>query len=143
MSRVMGVMGFDIVAANIDKVKASIRPEHVETVLLDGAVVIGQTAINNAPTGPTGNLKRGIVAKTLQRRDPNQPAPAIVAVDYRIAPHAHLVEFGHFITHKRRGAATGWVPPHPFFRPAWDAQGETVKNTITESLKNIVEGAPA
>src|SRR3989304_1051326 len=89
------IEGFEKVGDNIEKVIQKLAPEQLESVLLQGANVIGQAAINLAPLGPTGNLKRSIVAKLLRRNSPGEPAPAITAVDYRIAPHAHLVEFGH------------------------------------------------
>jgi len=135
------IIGMEELENNIEKVKAQLTADQIEPVLLQGANIIAQAAINNAPTGPTGNLKRGIIAKTLTRTS-DQPAPAIAAIDYRIAPHAHLVEFGHFQTKKKGGPAVKYVAPHPFFRPAWDTNKEAVCEAITDELKNMIEGAP-
>lgn len=35
-----------------------------------------------------------------------------------VAPHAHLVEFGHDMVDWRTGKTLGKVRPHPFLRPA-------------------------
>lgn len=136
------IIGMEELEDNIDKVKQQLTADQIEPVLLQGASVFAQAAINNAPQGPTGNLKHGIIAKTLERNNSDQPAPAIAAIDYRIAPHAHLVENGHFQTEKKGGPASRFVPPHPFFRPAYDTNKEAVLEAITEDLKTMIEEAP-
>ena len=136
------ISGFEKVEENIAKVIRQLSPEQIEGVLLEGANVIGQAAINLAPIGPTGNLKRSIVAKVLQRNSPGEAAPAITAVDYRIAPHAHLIEFGHLIKRGKRGKSTGFVEPHPFMRPAWDATKDQVAGAIVEEFHSLIEEAP-
>ena len=135
------LQGLDECLKNIDKVKANLTPDRIEPVLLRGASVIAQAAINKAPQGPTGNLKRGIVAKLLQRRDDNKPAVAMAGIHYGIAPHAHLVENGHFQTKTRGGLASRWVPPHPFFRPAVDENGDAVIEAVIAELNTMIEGS--
>ena len=135
------VTGMEKIEENIGKIAQKMEPDVVEGVLLTHANILQQAVITNAPLGPTGNLKRGIVSKVMQRRG-NKYAPALVAIDYRIAPHAHLVEFGHIIERTRRGKSFGIVPPHPFFRPAWDSQRESMKVAIEEEIKSNIEGAP-
>ncbi len=61
-----------------------------------------------ASRGPTGNLKRSPVAKRFRRKVRGEPA-VFVAIDRKIAPHAHLVEFG-----------TVRMAAKPFFRPTYD-----------------------
>lgn len=81
--------------------------------------------------GP-GSLKRGIVAKKFKGRTKSGPA-AFVAIDYSVAPHAHLVEFG---------ARGGKMPMQPFFRPAVDAHKEVFVATMKDELqKQIVKVA--
>lgn len=104
------------------------RSERLLGVLLRNAQLIRDTAKSLAPSGPTGNLKRGQVAKTYMYQIPDSPA-AFAAIDYRIAPHAHLLEFGHLA---RDG---GHVPAVPFFRPAVDA----VRNTIFMNMKREMQ----
>ena len=47
------------------------------------------------------------------------------------APHAHLVEFGH------GGPAP--APPHPFVRPAFDAQADNAFRIIREELGKAID----
>lgn len=76
------------------------------------ALLIANTLKDNirseAPIGETGNLRRGMVAKNFAKERRNNPG-AFVAVDYRIAPHAHLVEHGHITKSGSHTAA------NPFF----------------------------
>lgn len=109
--------------AIIDQFEDLIDEETISDAALDGANIVLDEAIRLAPLGPTGNLKRGLVAKKFQRKGESQ---AFVAVDYRIAPHAHLVEYG---TVKTR--------PHPFLRPAADTKQEEVARAVE---KRIIAG---
>ena len=144
--------GVEDVQENIQSVIDSLSPEQIEEVLLSGADTVAGSIRSYAPIAkkghykiggknstflagvrvyvPPGNLKRSIVSKTLQRKG-NKAAPAIAAVDYRIAPHAHLVEYG-----------TVRAAPHPFFRPGYDAVKDGVAADITEQFKTIIEEAP-
>lgn len=94
------------------------------------ANVIAAEARLRAPQGKTGNLKRGIVAKVnkiLQQF--SGVGAAYVGVDYKIAPHAHLVEYGG------RG---GEMPAQPFMRTAVDVkQAEAGKIVETDLLKRM------
>lgn len=40
---------------------------------------------------------------------------------YSAAPHAHLIEYGHAVKHRRGGPVDGRARPHPVFAPAGDA----------------------
>lgn len=75
----------------------------------------------------TGNLKKGIFAA---RGDNNKPS-AIVGVNYKIAPHAHLVEFGHAGPHP--------APPHPYMRPAVENKRDRVRQILSDGLREIVD----
>lgn len=91
-----------------------------------GAGIIAEEARTLAPLGPTGNLKRGIVAKENKKASGFAVVgAAYVGVDYGIAPHAHLVEFG---------ARGGEMPAHPFIRPAVDAKQNEVLRAIEADL---------
>ena len=94
-------------------------------VYLSAAMKIRDGARTRAPKR-TGKLRESIFAA---RGDMNKPN-ALVGVNYRIAPHAHLVEYG---TVKTR--------PHPFLRPAIAASAAEVRRTIETGLKKIVEDA--
>ena len=123
------VQGVDELEAQLKEMIKQFDPDKVEPIIYDGAQVIAKAAKNNAPRGPTGNLKKGIVAKQLNRIG-NNPRSALAGINYRRAPHAGLVEYG---TKKAR--------PHPFFRPAVDANWNKVINDITNKLQSLVERA--
>ena len=130
--RQIGQIGLDGIEKLLPKFKlliGVIDDAEMENRLLAAAKIIRDDAKQRAPMGPTGNLKRGIVAKTFSEKRKGQPA-TFVAIDYRIAPHAHLVEFG---------ARNGHMPPTPFLRPAIDANLEAVKNTIKKGAWKVIE----
>lgn len=136
----VNVQGMTEFEASLKMLQMALPPNKVEVILIKGASIFADAARAKAPKSkrrknkpPPGNLKRSIVAKQLRRYDANEPAPAIAAVDRKIAPHAHLVEYGH------GGPAP--APPHPFWRPAIDANIETVQQLILRALENMVEEA--
>ena len=79
---------------------------------------------------PPGNLKRSVVVKNYT----DYPmAVSLVGIDARIAPHFYLVEYGHAGPHP--------APPHPFFRPAWDANKAQIEQEIIGGLIDTIEKA--
>ena len=83
-----------------------------------------------APVGKKGNIKRGIVSKLFRRKG---KSIAFVGINFRIAPHAHLVEDGHGGPHP--------APPHPFFRPKVNkfvrTWGENVKRALDKKVRKF------
>lgn len=78
----------------------------------------------------TGALKRGIVARVskVSAHFMGQGS-AYVGVDYHIAPHAHLVEYG---------ARGGQMPAKPFMRPAIQSkQAEALRLIDTDLQQRI------
>jgi len=63
-------------------------------ILLAAARYIRDGIKQNAPVGPTGNLKKAAYA-TAYPATMRSPAIAFAGVRPRRAPHAHLVEYGH------------------------------------------------
>jgi HK97 gp10 family phage protein len=120
--------GADEMNKRILELTKSVRPGVVEPVLLKGAKTIADDARSRAPLGATGNLRRGIISTTLRRRG-DVPAPSMAGINYGVAPHAHLVEFGH-------GGKV--AAPHPFFRPAWDSNKGRVEEEIKDKLINAI-----
>lgn len=125
----MNLEGIDALNKQLKKLAQSMEPEEVEPMLLEGAQAIAEDARDRAPLGPTGNLKRSLTAKLLKRTG-NMPPVAVAAVDRKIAPHAHLVEFG-----------TSKAPAHPFFRPSVDTNGERVLTDLKDKLKDKIDHA--
>jgi len=124
----------------LEKMAGSVHAQHVESTLLKAAKIVAEAARNKAPRGPTGNLKRSLVAKLLKRRG-THPATAIAAVDRKKAPHAYLVEYGTSERYKKTGQYTGIMAAHPFFRPAWDEKKPEVERMLKGKLKDNIEGA--
>jgi len=125
----------------------------VEPVVLEAAEMIAAGIEKRAPLGPTGNLKKSIKAKLLKRRGKN-PAPAIAAIDRKIAPHAHWVEKGTKIRKvgKKKvmyGKKTGQfygkeVAPmraNRFFQKGRNASQKKALHHVVTKLQAIIEGA--
>ncbi len=104
----------------------------METGTNEAAEVVAGMVRAQAPVGPTGNLRRGVQTKRLSRSDV-YPATTLVGVDYGIAPHQHLVEFGTGPRYaKGTGAYRGQMPPQPFFRATIDAARGVIKGILRE-----------
>ena len=136
----IGIEGVEELELQMQRLIGAISADKAEPILLDAAKVIANDARRRAPKGKTGNLRKGIVAKKTKRRggmtaalglSAGEAAPAITAIDFRKAPHAHLVEYGHGGPHP--------APAHPFFRPAWDANREKVTRQIIEDINNLID----
>ena len=119
------VEGEDRLIKQFKALGESVKGSQPERLFLRAAKVIRDNAKERAPLGPTGNLRKGIVAKLLDRRG-RRVAPAMAGINFRRAPHAHLVEFG-----------TVKMSPRPFFRPAVIASKERVNKIIVGGFKRI------
>lgn len=133
------VQGLDELKKRLQKLANAIEGSQVEQILLDAAQPIADQARAWAPEGPTGNLKRALLAKKLQRKG-RKTAPVIAAVDRKIAPHAHLVEYGSQGRQHKSGKSTGSMPAKPYFRPAVDARKGDAARIIEDGLRRLIEG---
>lgn len=120
--------------ARVQELRDSLDPDKVEPILLEGARIIANRMREKAPVGPTGSLRASIVARQLKRLGKG-PAPAVAAVDRKIAPHAHLVEYGH------KTPEGGRVPAHPFFRPAVDETEGAAARHVMQKLDELLDKA--
>jgi len=124
-------------------------------ILLEGAVIVGDEIERRAPqqegrwlrAGRSGgaifderggNLKGGIVAKMFTNSRPGLPG-AFVAIDYRIAPHAHLVERGTAPRYHASGKYVGAMPPMPYFRPGVVASGPKALKHMVQRLEAVAQ----
>ncbi|MDQ7790141.1 MAG: HK97 gp10 family phage protein [Clostridia bacterium] len=123
--------GVEKLQRDLQRLADSLPPNEVEPVLRKGATVITKEVKRNI-TGQfkrrTGNLVRSAKTKKL-RAYPNEPAPYISAIDRKVAPHAHLHEFG-----------TVKMPARPFFRPGVDAKREEVLTEVERGLLARLDG---
>ncbi len=94
-------------------------------------------------TKALGLRRRGVVAKPFRTKGKNK---SFVGIDYRFAPHAHLIEFGTAQRFTKRGAYRGKGPKIAFFRPTinnWKRSGlyvKRVEQVIDASLKAATRG---
>lgn len=115
-----------------------------------GADIIKKKAVQLAPMGLTGNLKAGLVSK-IDKRTSGKVARAYVATNPKIAPHAHLVEYGtknprtpkktvmyDKVTNTWFGVEVAPMPKKPFMRPALDATKTKVLKAIDHDLQGRI-----
>jgi HK97 gp10 family phage protein len=122
--------GFEDLEANVTKLIAALDKTEVAKILETPAKMLEDDIRARAPQGPTGNLKRSIMSKVY---DDYAAAVAIIGINYGVAHHAHLVEFGHGGPHP--------APAHPFFRPAWDSNKNQILQDVKQGLIDAVDQA--
>jgi hypothetical protein len=101
---------------------------------------------NSGMIGAVSEKMESILDLTADSAGPS----VIMGVDLTKAPHAHLVEFGHAQvsggslrvgkkkTKKVKGSVVGYVPPHPFIRPAVAACRGMIVKIIESALKRML-----
>ena len=124
----VNIQGLTELNSQLEKLGKSLGQEPVEPVLYSGAKIISNEVSRRAPVY-RGVLKSAVVTKKLRRVDQN-PAPSIAAIDRRIAPHAHLPEYG-----------TVKMSARPYFRPAVDSKAKEVSNHVQNNLKRLLDQA--
>lgn len=110
----------------LGKIVNDVSGAEMKEVLLKQAIVLRDEAKRIAPKG-LGNLRNSIFAT---RGDTNKPT-AFVGVNFKIAPHAHIVEYGHAGPHP--------APPHPYMRPAVVNKAEAIQRGLAEGLGAIIK----
>lgn len=85
-----------------------------------------------------GSLKKSMVAK-IPKRQRRGRTIAYVKRQYKIAPHAHLIEYGHVMTRKKGGKKIKWVQPKPFFWRTVSRQEDMIINGIATAALEILE----
>jgi HK97 gp10 family phage protein len=95
----------------------------IKRVLMGGALVLRDEARDLVPV-KTGTLKSAIFAAYGDERK----SDVLVGVNYKIAPHAHLVEYG-----------TSHSAAHPFMRPAITATRAKIANVVAEGFRKIIQ----
>ena len=123
--------------AQLQQLIKAVEPDKVEPILQEAGQMIVDAGKPVTPYDPGRekgkHLRDAWVTKLMPRRRDKNPAPAIAAIDAKIAPHAHLVEKGHGGPHP--------APPHPFFRPTWDKMKRPIKNHIIDKLRDNINQA--
>jgi HK97 gp10 family phage protein len=120
------IEGFEELERNMQKLLKQVDDSMQEVIIEKAAKQAADQIRSRAPIGPTGNARRSIVHKLMPRSD-MYPTIGIVAVDRRIAPHFHFLEFG-----------TSKQSPNPVFRSGWAAVASQVMQQIINDIKNQV-----
>lgn len=131
MAKDVFLEGAEELHRDLQRLADRLLPEEVEPILWKGANIITKEVKRNIAgqfKRHTGNLLRSARTKKLKAYR-NEPAPYLAAIDRRVAPHAHLHEFG-----------TVKMPARPFFRPAVDAKKEEVLTEIERGLLARLDG---
>lgn len=114
------VVGLTELLRNLEKLRSDVERNVVRAGIRAGLETIARAAAQKAPAD-TGKLKGAIKTRTRTRRG---DVRGEVYVDYSVAPHAHLQEFGHYIVRKNRAGfkrvvgEVGSNPANGFMRPA-------------------------
>jgi hypothetical protein len=149
------VDGEQEVQAAIKALIKSVSPSKIEPVLLSAARMQTKEAKALAPVRrsqggakkqPPGQLKKGVRTKQLERLF-GKPAPAISAVDWKVAPHAYLVHegtgerVGGRRSRRYKGKKFGNMPANPFFSKAWGNTRNAVMAFIESTVAALIGGA--
>jgi hypothetical protein len=123
-----------------------IRESLSRRMLVSGGVLLRDAAKGQARQAENkeGVERRGVLANAIYlvyeaEATTNHSFTYKVSWNARLAPHGHLIEFGHWMTHKVYKASNGewytlkdqplatpiWVPARPFLRPTYDSYGNT------------------
>lgn len=144
LARSMGVAGGQVMR---DTAKA-LAPDY------DGSTGLAGGANVDIPPIP-GLLKAAIYLAFKQNLSNLDHVTYAISWNHRIAPHGHLLEFGHWRVNRIiNGVPTNiplpfpkWVPAHPFLRPAFDASLVAAKAAMVargkERLPELLNEAKA
>lgn len=124
--KALAFKGMDEFQDRLSKIVNEVTGAEMKEVMLEGALLLRDEARRRAPV-KTGALRKGIFAA---RGDANKPS-VLVGVNYKIAPHAHLIEFGH--------GGPRPAPPKPYMRPAIDASAIRIQNIMKSGFAKIIE----
>lgn len=103
--------------------RQAVGQEFKRRVIMPAALIAVREIEDLAPKGPTGNLKKAPFADYGDPKKPN----VLVGMNYKIAPHAHLVEYG---TVKMR--------PQPYFRPGITSSRSAMAATMLSNAKEFI-----
>lgn len=120
--------GMNEVLDNLSNLVNSVNGQEAKDVFVRAAVECRDTIRSLTPV-ETGRLRQGVFAAA---GDPGK-SDALVGMNYKIAPHAHLVEYGHAGPHP--------APPRPYFRPGLVMATDKVRQILSDGLRRIVENA--
>ena len=128
--RALKIDGINEIRAKLAYMLSATSAKAIKDVSIRAALV-GRDVIKAITPVKTGLLQSAVFAA---HGDPEK-ANVLLGVNHHIAPHAHLVEYGHAGPHA--------APPKPYFRPGLVLAAPQMKTIIEEGLKDIIAKAAA
>lgn len=137
--------------ATLDALDGPLKESLSRRMLVEGGVLLRDAAKSNAlmAANAEGTDVRGVLAGAIylaydKKTSHGSRFNYVVSWNARLAPHGHLVEFGHWRTHAVYKGADGnwytrkdmpldapvWVAARPFLRPTLDAYGKTALSVM-------------
>ena len=126
--------------AGLEKLAGPLKTKLARSMAVAAGKEFRDEARRRAPIGEgsdmPGTLKESIYLAYREGKTTERQVVYSVSWNSRLAPHGHLVEFGHWrinklmpigagglwVATKERLDSPKWVPAHPFLRPAMDAK---------------------
>lgn len=130
--------------AGLDKLTDEFRTKLARSMAVAGGTVIRDEAKLRAPDGPTGNLNKSIYLVYRDKASTEAQVKYAVSWNRKIAPHGHLIEFGHWQPYVTVKIGDEWVtttklrkhpkfiPATPFLRPAYHAALPRAKQAMLD-----------
>ncbi len=101
-----------------------LRTSLSRSMAVAGGKVLRDEAKERAPV-KSGRLKGAIYLAYKDGRSTDDEVVYSISWNAKVAPHGHLIEFGHAVVRGGKagkgGVNIGWAPAKPFLRPAYDA----------------------
>jgi len=150
----ISIEGLPLLVAQFKQIAQSVEAQEMENRLLEVGEDLRNKIQREVPKGETKNLFNSIVCKKFERKIKGNPA-VFVAVDRKIAPHAHLVEYGtKGLRLAKKGVMKFFVaglaifarsvapmPAQPFFRSTVDREESKTVSRIAQGAIEIIERA--
>ncbi len=132
------VTGVAELVAKMKKLPGETRKKVLAKAFKAGATAVKRIMKQEAPKGPTGNLKKAIVVKKMKGKG----VAYAVRPKYSVAPHAHLVEFGtgmrtvkNYFGQKGMRVEVGVMPANPFVTRTKERSKTEAFNVVVKESK--------
>jgi len=132
---------------NLQKFEKTLDGREMEDIFLAAARGMATQIRQNAPVGPTKNLRKGIKAKKFRKKRKAEPASYVIA-DHKIAPHAHLVERGTILPRRPKTKKVMFRETGGAEGGYWKSMGSLGRSGAAEYIEGVwfgkeVEPMPA
>jgi hypothetical protein len=164
----ISTMTFDTkqVQAGLERLTGELATSLARSMAVAGGQVLRDEAKARAPVGTSegGSITPGLLQSSIylaySDRSTDNRILYSISWNSRKAPHGHLLEFGHWMTHVSFKGPDGewhsdpskplrnprWIAARPFLRPANDAAGARAVNAMLERgrvrLPELLSGLP-